>query len=72
MGIDFMGPLLDRKVGKTRFVLVVGDRLIGLVWHGPVVEVQWEERRKANLRTKTYRINRELRVEEKVWLWNTQ
>ena len=29
IGIDFMGPFLERKVGKKKFVLVVIDRLMG-------------------------------------------
>ena len=30
MGIDFMGPFLERKVGRKRFVLVVIDKLTGV------------------------------------------
>ena len=29
VGIDFMGPFPERKVGKRRFVLVIMDRLTG-------------------------------------------
>ena len=29
VGIDFMGPFPERKVGKRRFVLVIIDRLTG-------------------------------------------
>lgn len=30
IGIDFMGPFPERKVGKKRFVLVIADRLTGV------------------------------------------